>query len=146
MINTITLHLDALPKKIDLARELTAHLISEMHTLHSENAHIEALLDAGDEYELHLLPGDTVDAIVDNLMTVVKLSREPVPKRTTGLDHDVDQSGAVQQRADMLLFAQVALALLDSDATCSHDADRHASEHVQHVVESASANRQGETS
>ena len=130
-----------LPNKIDLALELTAYFVSEMHTLHRENAHIEALLYSSDDYELYFLPGDTIDAMVDNLMTVVKLSSEPVPKRTAGLGHDVDQSGAVQQRADMLLFAQVALALLES----VRETDCHACVPASNVTGPASSGRWGET-
>jgi hypothetical protein len=137
--------LGSIPKNLELARELTAHLISEMHTLHSENAHIEVLLYAGDEYELYFLPGDTIDVIVNRLIAVVKLSREPMPKSGAGLGQDADQSEASQQRADILLFAQVALALLDSDETGCHRTDAHASVPVpvQHFVESVSASRRG---
>ena len=52
---TYTTTMGAMPKNIELARDLTAHLISEMCPLHRENEPIERLLDAGDEYELILL-------------------------------------------------------------------------------------------
>ena len=105
-----------MPKNLELARELTAHLISAMHHLYRENEHIEKLLDAGDEYELILLPGESLDDIVNNLKMVVTLASEPVPMPTTGRDRERHHYQATHQRDDIRLFAQVALALLDPNA------------------------------
>jgi hypothetical protein len=49
-----------MPKNLELERELIADFIFEMAPLHSENEHIEQLLDAGYEYELILLPGESL--------------------------------------------------------------------------------------
>ena len=103
-------------RSIDLANDLMAHLISEMHHVYRENAHIERLLDAGDEYELNPLPGESLDDIVNNLKMVVTLASEPVPMPTTGRDRERHHNQAPHQRDDIRLFAQVALALLDPNA------------------------------
>lgn len=102
-----------MPKNLELARELTAHLLTEMHHLYRANEHIERLLDAGDEYELILLPGESLEDIVDNLKMVQTLASEPVPKPTTGVDRESRHYEATHQRDQIRLFAQVALALLE---------------------------------
>ena len=105
-----------MPKNLELARELTAHLLTEMHHLYRENEHIEKLLNAGDEYELILLPGESMEDIVDNLKMVQTLAREPVPMPTAGRDRERHQYAATHQRNDIGLIATVALALLDPNA------------------------------
>ncbi len=100
-------------RNIDLAHDLTAHLISEMHPLYRENEYLERLLDAGDEYELNPLPGASLEDIVDNLKMVQTLASEPVPKPTTGVDRESRHYEATHQRDQIRLFAQVALALLE---------------------------------
>ena len=105
-----------MPKNLELAHDLTAHLISEMHHVYRENAHIERLLDDGDEYELNPLPGESLEDIVNNLKMVQTLASEPVPMPTTGVDRENRHYEATQQRDDIRLFAQVALALLDPNA------------------------------
>ena len=126
-----------MPKNLELARELTAHLISEMHTLHGENQHIERLLDAGDEYELILLPGESLEDIVDNLKTVERLASEPVPMPTAGRDRERHHYQATHQRDDIRLFATVALALLDPNATGDDRSNSDETPGVLHATESA---------
>ena len=126
-----------MPKNLELARELTAHLISEMHTLHGENQHIERLLDAGDEYELILLPGESLEDIVDNLKTVERLASEPVPMPTAGRDRGRHHYGATHQRDGIRLFAQVALALLDPNAMGDDRSNSDDTPDVLHATESA---------
>ena len=100
-------------RNIDLANDLMAHLISEMHHVYRENEPIERLLDAGDEYELNPLPGESLEDVVDNLKMVQTLASEPVPMPTTGVDRESRHYEATHQRDDIRLFAQVALALLE---------------------------------
>ena len=102
-----------IPKNIELARELTAHLLTEMHHVYRENKHLETLLSAGDEYELILLPGESLEDIVNNLKVIQTLASEPVPVPTAGRDRERHQYAAAHQRDDIRLFAQVALALLE---------------------------------
>ena len=103
-------------RSFDLANDLTAHLISEMHHVYRENAHIERLLDAGDEYELNPLPGESLEDIVNNLKMVQTLASEAVPMPMAGRDRERHHYEATHQRDDIRLFATVALALLDPNA------------------------------
>lgn len=111
---TFTTTTGAMPKNLELARELIAHHISEMCPIHRENEPIVRLLDAGNEYELILLPGDSLDAIVDNLKMVLKLASESVHMPTTGHDRENHHYEATHQREEIRLFGQVGLALLGS--------------------------------
>ena len=126
-------------RKIDLANDLVAHLISEMHHLYRENEHIERLLDAGDEYELNPLPGETLEDIVNNLKIVQTLASQPVPMPTAGRDRERHHYGATYQRDDIRLFAQVALALLDPEAMEDNRSDNDETPAVLHAAESARA-------
>ena len=103
-------------RSFDLANDLMAHLISEMHHVYRENAHIERLLDAGDEYELNPLPGESLEDIVNNLKMVQTLASEAVPMPMAGRDRERHHYEATHQRDDIRLFATVALALLDPNA------------------------------
>ena len=134
MPHTITIFTKS--RNIDLANDLMAHLISEMHHVYRENAHIERLLDAGDEYELILLPGESLEDIVDNLKTVERLASEPVPMPTAGRDRERHHYRATHQRDDIRLFARVALALLDPNATGDARSDIDETPDVLHVSES----------
>jgi hypothetical protein len=125
-----------MPKNLELARELTAHLLTEMHHLYRANEHIERLLDAGDEYELILLPGESLEDIVDNLKMVQTLASEPVPMPTAGRDRERHHYRATHQRDDIRLFARVALALLDPNATGDARSDIDETPDVLHVSES----------
>ena len=122
---------------IELARELAAHFISELHTLHHENEHITQLLDVGDEYDLLLLPGESLEAIVNNLKIIVMLACEPVPMPTTGRDRVNHHYRATHQRQTILLFAQVALALLNPAAMGDHRAVGDETPDVLHATEPA---------
>ena len=93
----------SMPKNLQLSRELIAHLISETHTLHCENRHIAQLMDAGDEYELILLPGEDLEAILDNLKIIVRLASEPVPMNTTGHGRESDRNEVADQRNQIRL-------------------------------------------
>ena len=125
-----------MPKNLELARELTAHLLTEMHHLYRANEHVERLLDAGDEYELILLPGESLEDIVDNLKMVQTLASEPVPMPTAGRDRERHHYRATHQRDDIRLFARVALALLDPNATGDARSDIDETPDVLHVSES----------
>jgi hypothetical protein len=125
------------PINLELARELTAHLLTEMHHLYRENEHIEKLLNAGDEYELILLPGESLDDIVNNLKMVQTLASEPAPMPTTGRDRERHHYGATHQRDGIRLFATVALALLDPNATGHARSDSDETPDVLHAAESA---------
>ena len=126
-----------MPKNLELARELTAHVISEMQPLYRANEHIERLIDAGDEYELNLLPGESLEDIVDNLKTVERLASEPVPMPTAGRDRGRHHYGATHQRDGIRLFAQVALALLDPNAMGDDRSNSDDTPDVLHATESA---------
>jgi len=124
-------------RSFDLANDLTAHLISEMHHVYRENAHIERLLDAGDEYELNPLPGESLEDIVNNLKMVQTLASEAVPMPMAGRDRERHHYEATHQRDDIRLFATVALALLDPNATGHARSDSDETPDVLHAAESA---------
>ena len=102
---------DTLPKNIDLARELIAHISHDTVSLYEENIRILEMLDGG-ELSTEALPGETFDDIVSNLRDVIVLAREPVALAKTGRKAEADHYGATRERNDLLLFARVALGLL----------------------------------
>lgn len=104
-----------IPKNLELAREMIMHLISEMHTLYVENAHIEAFLHDGDEYELIVLPGECLKATLGSLRAALKLACQPVSMPQDGRERAIYCARVIHQRQNIRLFVQVAIALLQAD-------------------------------
>lgn len=112
MTNTHTPHAN-----LELARELVMHLIRSLRQPADENLEIIGLLDDGGDHDVSPLPGGDIQAVTDNLVSIIQLASEPVLMPTTGRDKSDRHHYAERQRQTLQLFARVALALLTNTNT-----------------------------
>ena len=111
-------------QNLQLARDLFAYFLEQRSwVLTADNAEIAPLLDGGDEYEVACLPGETVEAVIGNLTKAISLSLKEAPLPTSGRNREVRQTKTRIEREQILLFARVALALIEVEnhAPESHD-------------------------
>lgn len=125
---------------LQLARDLFAHFMEQRDwVLKPGNAEITPLLDGGDQYELDCLPGETIEAIAGNLRKALQLASEPAPLPTTGRNRQDKQMAADFERKDVVLFARVALALIEGERTTQGNPEAGAEEVLRRVQAMAAA-------